>query len=96
MAISNAPWHVSGSNVPIVYDADGWAVCNAVTFHGRHRGADAMDNAALIAVAPELLEAAALLIQQYESSGDFVMGGNLTNAPFLALKAAVAKARANA
>ena len=93
MSISKAPWHVSGSSVPIVYDADGWAICNAITFHGRHGEADAMDNAALIAVAPELLEAAALLIQQYESSGDFTMGGNLTNAPFFALKAAIVKVR---
>lgn len=28
--------HVGERNVEIVYDADGWAVCNATVFHGRH------------------------------------------------------------
>lgn len=31
----------------------------------------------------ELLAACKLAVQQYESSGDFTMGGNLTNKPFL-------------
>lgn len=47
------PWHV-GENAPaIVYDAEGWAICNAVTYH--NRGGDMAANARLIAAAPELV-----------------------------------------
>ena len=62
-------------------------------------------NAMLIAAAPEtaaerdrlresnasLIEAAELLLRQYDSSGDFTMGGNLTNEPFLKFRAALAR-----
>lgn len=49
-------------------------------------------NINLIAAAPEMLEALSLLVDQYDSSGDFTMGGNLTNEPFLMARAAIAKA----
>ena len=49
-------------------------------------------NINLIAAAPEILEALSLLVDQYDSSGDFTMGGNLTNEPFLMARAAIAKA----
>lgn len=49
-------------------------------------------NARLIAAAPELLEACELLIEQYEASGDFTIGGKLTNRPFSMARAAIAKA----
>ena len=39
----------------------------------------------------ELLAAAKLLLAQYDSSGDFTMGGNLTNKPFLMFRAALEK-----
>lgn len=57
LTLSPAPWHVSGSKIPIVYDANGWAVCNAVVFHGRHSEGQSLVNAKLIAAAPELLAA---------------------------------------
>ena len=53
---------------------------------------EAWSNARLIAAAPEMLEALSLLVDQYDSSGDFTMGGNLTNEPFLMARAAIAKA----
>lgn len=46
----------------------------------------------LFAAAPELLAACKLLIKQYDESGDFVMGGKLTNQPFLMAEAALKKA----
>jgi hypothetical protein len=49
-------------------------------------------NARLIAAAPDLLSALQLLMDQYDSSPDFTMGGNLTNAPFIMARAAIAKA----
>lgn len=49
------PWH-TGADGRIVYNAAGWAVCNAVTFHQRHQGDEDRANARLIAAAPELLE----------------------------------------
>lgn len=49
-------------------------------------------NINLIASAPDMLEALSLLVDQYDSSGDFTMGGNLTNEPFLMARAAIAKA----
>lgn len=48
------PWHTGGDG-RIVYNAAGWAVCNAVTFHQRHQGDEDRANARLIAAAPELL-----------------------------------------
>lgn len=53
---------------------------------------DRFDNARLIAAAPELLEACLLLMKQYDASGDFTMGGELTNEPFLLARAAIEKA----
>ena len=44
----------------------------------------------------DLLAAAELLLQQYDSSGDFTMGGNLTNEPFLMFRAALARAKGEA
>mgnify|MGYP001562258137 CR=1 FL=1 len=41
----------------------------------------------------DLVAAAKLLLQQYDSSGDFTMGGNLTNEPFLLFRAALARAK---
>jgi hypothetical protein len=50
------PWHVGDTAPAIVYDATGWAVANAVTYHNKH--VDAMQaNARLIAAAPCLLAA---------------------------------------
>lgn len=49
-------------------------------------------NINLIAAAPDMLKALEFLMEQYDSSGDFTMGGNLTNEPFLKARAAIAKA----
>lgn len=51
------PWH-TGADGRIVYNAAGWAVCNAVTFHQRHQGDEDRANARLIAAAPELFDVA--------------------------------------
>jgi hypothetical protein len=40
----------------------------------------------------ELLEACQLLIEQYESTSEFTLGGNLTNKPFSLARNAIAKA----
>lgn len=48
------PWHLGGNGF-IVYAANGYAICDVKTFHGRSN-ADAA-NAMLIAAAPELLAA---------------------------------------
>lgn len=42
-----------------------------------------------------LLKIAELLLHQYDASGDFVMGGKLTNEPFLRFRAAIAQVRGN-
>jgi hypothetical protein len=47
------PWH---NNSAIVYAADGFAVANASTYHGK-RESDTLPNARLIAAAPDLLAA---------------------------------------
>ena len=49
------PWHVGKGSKCVVYDAEGWAVADAVTCHNRHNAIDA--NARLIAAAPDLLDA---------------------------------------
>ena len=56
-------------------------------------GIENIADARLIAAAPDLMAAAELLLQQYDSSGDFTMGGNLTNEPFLLFRAALARAK---
>ena len=48
------PWH-AGADARIVYDAAGWAIANAITFHGKHGAHDAYGNGRLIAAAPDLL-----------------------------------------
>ena len=50
-----APWHLGESNPWLIYAADGYAVADVRTWHGRHPdiGADAR----LIAAAPDLLAA---------------------------------------
>lgn len=48
------PWHIGGNGF-IVYAANGYAICDVKTFHGRN-DSDAA-NADLITAAPELLEA---------------------------------------
>ena len=50
-----APWHIGELNPWLVYAADGYAVADLRTYHGRH--ADTKADARLIAAAPEMLEA---------------------------------------
>lgn len=49
------PWH-TGADGRIVYDANGWAISNAITFHHQRGGGQDRDNARLIAAAPEMVE----------------------------------------
>ena len=48
------PWHSRGS---IVYNDAGWAVANAVIYHGRYDQPEMVANARIIAAAPLLLAA---------------------------------------
>ena len=56
------PWH-AGAEARIVYDAAGWAIANAITFHGKHGAHDAYGNGRLIAAAPDLL---AMLVDAHD------------------------------
>lgn len=49
-------------------------------------------NARLISAAPDMLAALVKLMEQYDSSPDFTMGGYLTNEPFLMARDALKKA----
>jgi len=40
-----------------VFDKNGYAICDAKTYHGRHREGEAESNAQLISASPELLSA---------------------------------------
>lgn len=52
------PWHVGENNdQAIVFDADGWAVCDCKTYHRKGRIDEMRSNARLIAAAPDLLDA---------------------------------------
>lgn len=52
------PWHTGGHGNRTVYAADGYAVANAIVYHGQPtHAAEAAANARLIAAAPELLAA---------------------------------------
>lgn len=48
------PWHVGGNGL-IVYAANGYAICDVKTFHGRND--DDRENVKLIAAAPILYQA---------------------------------------
>lgn len=64
------PWH-SGTVPHIVYDMGGWAVCNTITYHGKHEKGEDEANARLIAAAPDLLAAlhdAAALLEVYTNT----------------------------
>lgn len=52
------PWHVGvGQAGVIVYNAKGWAIANAVVYHGEHDREECKANARLIAAAPDMLAA---------------------------------------
>lgn len=63
------PWHLGVKQAEaIVYDSRGWAIANAIVYHGEH-DAEVGPNAHLIAAAPTLLaENAALRAQVSELS----------------------------
>jgi len=55
---TRGPWHVNAKGpAPIIYDASGYAIADATTFHGKHREGEAVANAQLMAAAPDLLAA---------------------------------------
>lgn len=86
---SPAPWRVEDKGVKAFVRAEDATI---VVLRHRLPGVVNEANMRLIAAAPDLLAAAMELMQQYDSSGDFTMGGNLTNQPFLKFRAAIAKA----
>lgn len=51
------PWHNGQTKDPaIVFDADGWAICDCKTYHRKGYLDEMRSNAHLIAAAPELYE----------------------------------------
>lgn len=84
------PWHVGGKFDSIVYDADGCAIANATTYHGKHADRAASENARLIAAAPDLLAALRDMVANYvDTYGD---EGDDAPATVKAALAAIAKA----
>ena len=81
------PWHSHGS---IVYNAAGWAICNAIIYHGNFGQAETQANATLISAAPELLEALKACLEDLESF-PVSLGMNFCKGAKLA-QAAIAKA----
>jgi hypothetical protein len=54
---TKGPWHTGeGRSSLFVFASDGYAIANAVVYHGRHSGEDEA-NAALIAAGPSLYTA---------------------------------------
>lgn len=49
------PWHIGEENPWLIYAANGYAVADLRTYHGRHH--DTKADARLVAAAPDLLEA---------------------------------------
>lgn len=69
--ITPGPWHVGQKQAHrIVYDSKGWAVCDCTVYHGQEDAEEMKANAALIAAAPELLEALKLLVYRIECKED--------------------------
>ncbi len=67
------PWHVA--NGPIVYAPDGFAIANAVVFHGRHEPEASQANAHLIAAAPRLFEILSHILAAHESGNNGAVMG---------------------
>lgn len=64
------PWHTGhGPQASIVYDRSGWGVANASVYHFKHEHGSALANAALIAAAPDLLEALEEIVLHQEILG---------------------------
>lgn len=62
------PWHIGEANPWLVYAADGYAVADLRTYHGRHP--DPKADARLIAAAPEMLEALERIREYQGRSGE--------------------------
>jgi hypothetical protein len=70
------PWHLGLKQAErIVYDSNGWAVCNATVYHGKEDAEDCKKNAAYIAHAcnayPKLVEALRKIKERTDGSRDF-------------------------
>lgn len=60
------PWHVGGvQGDTIIYAADKYAIANATVYHGKHEG-QTEANARIIAIAPDGVELARLIIKYFE------------------------------
>ena len=84
---TSGPWH-AGADARIVYDAAGWTIVNATTFHGRHGADDAYGNGRLIAAAPDLL---AMLVEAHDIID--AIGQPETAEVAARMRATIAKAR---
>lgn len=77
------PWHLGIKQAGvIVYDKTGWAVANAVVYHGEHDKEECKANARLIAAAPDLLAACERLLklQAMREAGTMPKLSDWTNA----------------
>ena len=68
MTHTKEPWHTGEGNETIVYDKDGWGICSATVFHGRHEPDTAKENARRIAACVNAC--AGISIEALESQGD--------------------------
>jgi hypothetical protein len=82
------PWHTGGDGT-IVYAPDGFAVANAVVFHGRHGDGEAEANARLMAAAPDLLAKCGMALDLLLADGY-----GETSHPVMMLRTVIAKATA--
>lgn len=64
------PWHVSGNErLPyLIYAADGYAVCDAKVYHGKH---DIVASMSLIAAAPDMASAIEFVLSDANSELDY-------------------------
>lgn len=89
------PWHIgTGKATQIIYGTDGYAVANAVTYHGRDTESDMVENARLIAAAPELLAALERLSERCAALDQSATHDGIENCnAMVAARAAIAKAK---
>lgn len=95
------PWHVGkpneGARVQLVYNVDGYAVCDCKTYHGASSTAEMQANAALIAAAPDMYAALETLVKLIDDLDHSAIGPETDRVfpsyEFAEARAALKKAR---
>lgn len=89
MSYTEGPWTAEHCGRSFVINArHDYDVCVVRNIGPEDNAANAM----LIASAPDLLEALRAIVSQYDAAPDGPLGKGFTNGPFLAARAAIAKA----